>query len=358
MKYTPLYEKHIALGARMIEYAGFQMPLSYSDISLEHIDVRTKMGIFDVSHMGEFILSGKDAIKYANHLVTNIITPDTEKVTYTLFCNQDGNVVDDLLVYVIDPNKVLFVVNAGNIDKDFLWVNENSQGFDVEIKDISSEMSQIAIQGPLVINHIENIMGVTAVDMKFMTYKVVPYMDGHVILSRTGYTGEDGFEIYGYPQYVIDIWDKAIALGATPCGLGARDTLRFEANLPLYGHEISDSINPVEAGLNFAIKLEKDFIGKEALVLYKENPKRKVVGLELKQKAIPRHGYEIYDLNENLIGHVTTGYLLPNTEIPVACALIDIEHSKIGTEVYVQVRKNKVLSAVRNRKFYTKNYNK
>lgn len=358
MKRTPLYEKHIALGARMIEYAGFEMPLSYSDISLEHIAVRTKMGVFDVSHMGEFIISGNDAIKYANHLVTNIITDDTEKVTYTLFCNEDGNVVDDLLVYVIDQKKVLFVVNAGNIDKDFDWVISNSRGFDVEIKNISEEMSQIAIQGPDVINHIENIMNVSAVDMKFMSYKVVPYMDGHVILSRTGYTGEDGFEIYGYPKYVIDIWDKVIQIGATPCGLGSRDTLRFEANLPLYGHEISDTINPVEAGLNFAVKLEKDFIGKDALLAYKENPKRKVVGLELKQKAIPRHGYEVYDSNDQMIGIVTTGYLLPNSEIPIACALIDIEHSKIGTEVYVQVRKNRVLSVVRNRKFYTKNYNK
>jgi aminomethyltransferase len=356
MKYTPLYEKHIALGAKMIEYAGYQMPLSYSDISEEHIAVRTHMGIFDVSHMGEFIVEGKDALKYVNALVTNIISDDLNKVTYTLFCQKDGNVVDDLLVYVITLEKILLVVNAGNMDKDFDWVIQNSSDYEVNIRNISDQISQIALQGPKAVESIESVTGFDATEMKFMTQKAIPFDDGHVILSRTGYTGEDGFEIYGNPKYVTQMWDKAIELGAVPCGLGARDTLRFEANLPLYGHEISETINPIEAGLNFAIKLEKDyFIGKDALLAYKENPKRKVVGLELNQKAIPRHGYPVY-MDDQEIGVITTGYLLPQSETPIACALIDIAYSKLGTPLYVQIRKNKVSAVVRNRKFYTKNY--
>lgn len=357
MKHTPLHNRHIKLSAKMIEYAGFEMPLSYTDISQEHIAVRTNMGVFDVSHMGEFLITGPDALKFVNYLVTNQIFDDTSKVTYTLFCQEDGNVVDDLLVYVIKSDKVLLVVNAGNIDKDFNWVFSKMDGFDVKVENKSDDMGQIAFQGPNAINHIEHLMKVSVVDMKFMTYQVVPYMDGHVILSRTGYTGEDGFEIYGAPAYIVDLWDQIIEMGATPCGLGARDTLRFEANLPLYGHEISETINPIEAGLNFAVKLEKDFIGKDALVAYKENPKRKIVGLELKQKAIPRHGYPVFYQDQE-IGLITTGYLLPDSDIPIACALIDIAYAKMGTELLVQIRKNKIPAVVRNRKFYTKNYNK
>jgi len=190
-----------------------------------------------------------------------------------------------------------------------------------------------------------------------MTFEVVPYEDLHIIVSRTGYTGEDGYEIYAKNYLISKLWDDSIAQGAMPCGLGARDTLRFEANLPLYGHEISESINPVEAGLNFAIKLDKPFIGRDALVLYKEDPKRKVVGLELLERNIPRHGYEVY-ADDTLIGHVTTGYLLPNVPTPIACALIDIKYAAIGTELSVLIRNKKVPARVRNRKFYTKNYKK
>jgi aminomethyltransferase len=357
MKTTALYEKHLAFNARMIEYAGFSMPLSYAGITEEHLAVRTGMGIFDVSHMGEFLVEGKDALRFVNHIVTNIIPEDYAKVTYALFCNEEGNVVDDLLVYVIKPEQVLLVVNAGNIDKDFDWVVQQSQTFDVLVKNVSTTFSQVAIQGPEVINHIANIIGVEGSDLKFMTYKVVPFGSGHVILSRTGYTGEDGFEIYGHHELVTQVWDQAIAAGAQPCGLGARDTLRFEANLPLYGHEISDTINPVEAGLNFAVKLEKPFIGRDALVKYKENPKRKVVGLELLERNIPRHGYEVYQGDER-VGTITTGYLLPNVETPLACALVDIKASEMGTELSVMIRKNKVPARVRNRKFYIKNYKK
>lgn len=358
MKQTPFHEKHLALGAKMIEYAGYHMPLSYTDISHEHVAVRTGMGLFDVSHMGEFIVEGPDALSFVNLLVTNFIPAEPNKVTYTLFCDPHGYVVDDLLVYVIGLEKILLVVNAGNTAKDFDWVMRHIGSYHVHVRNISDSISQIAIQGPKTMEHIHAITGYDAVSMTFMTHQTIPCGEGHVILSRTGYTGEDGFEIYGLKEYVIPMWDKAIELGAVPCGLGARDTLRFEANLPLYGHEISETINPIEAGLNFAVKLDKEhFIGKESLVSYKENPSRKVVGLALQQKAIPRHGYPVY-ADELEIGVVTTGYLLPQSEVPIALALVDIHYAKIGTPLYVQIRKNKIPALVRNRKFYQKNYSK
>ncbi len=358
MKFTALHDRHLALNAKMIEYAGFHMPVSYAGITEEHIAVRTGMGIFDVSHMGEFLVDGKDALRFTNHLVTNFIPEDTSKVTYALFCDEKGFVVDDLLVYVMKPEQVLLVVNAGNIDKDFEWVIKQSKTFDVTVRNVSESYSQVAIQGPEVINHIGEIMDIETPDLKFMTYQVIPYKEGYVILSRTGYTGEDGFEVYGTHDLITQVFDKAIEVGVIPIGLGARDTLRFEANLPLYGHEISDSINPVEAGLNFAIKLDKeDFIGKKALLEYKEKPERKIVGLELLQRCIPRQGYKVLH-NEHEIGVITTGYMLPNQESPIACALVDIEYAEIGNELYVEIRGNRYLAKVRNRKFYTKNYKK
>ena len=357
MKITVLHDKHLALNAKMIEYAGFHMPVSYTGITEEHLAVRTGMGIFDVSHMGEFLVEGKDALSFVNYLVTNNITEDTTKVTYTLMCDENGFVVDDLLVYVINLQKVLLVVNAGNIDKDYAWVEKQAKAFDVVTRNVSEEFAQVAIQGPETEKHIEKIMGVTGSDLSFMTYKVVPFGSSHVIFSRTGYTGEDGFEVYGKPELISQVWDKATSLGAVPCGLGCRDTLRFEANLPLYGHEISETINPIEAGLNFAVKLDKNFIGKDALVSYKAAPKRKVVGIELLERNIPRHGYQVLK-DDQVIGVITTGYLLPNVSTPVACALIDIKYQDIGTELFVQIRNNKVPAKVRNRKFYTKKYNK
>lgn len=357
MKPTALYEKHLALNAKMIEYAGFSMPVSYTGITEEHIAVRTSMGIFDVSHMGEFVVTGEQSLSFVNHLVTNIITEESNKVTYALMCDEQGFVVDDLLVYVIKSTQILLVVNAGNMEKDFEWVVKQSKAFGVEVSNKSHDFSQIAIQGPNAVEHINQIIGQDVKDLKFMTFSVVPYQDLHIIVSRTGYTGEDGFEIYAKHYLISQLWDDAITEGAVPCGLGSRDTLRFEANLPLYGHEISESINPVEAGLNFAIKLDKTFIGRDALVSYKENPTRKVVGLELLEKNIPRHGYEVFS-DENLIGHVTTGYLLPNVSTPIACALVDIAYSAIGTDLFVQVRNNKIPAKVRNRKFYIKNYKK
>ncbi|MFA5493092.1 MAG: glycine cleavage system aminomethyltransferase GcvT [Bacteroidales bacterium] len=357
MKYTALYEKHLSLNAKMIEYAGFEMPLQYKGISEEHLAVRHQFGIFDVSHMGEFLIEGKDALPFVNYLITNTILENFEKVTYSLMCDENGFVVDDLLVYPINHEKILLVVNAGNTEKDFDWVVKQTKKFDVKAINASIEYSQIAIQGPQSIDKIKEIIGEDVTDLKFMTYRFVKILGEDVIVSRTGYTGEDGFEVYGPHHIVTHIWDKTIEAGAQPCGLGARDTLRFEANLPLYGHEISETINPIEAGLGFAVKLDKDFIGKEALALYKQDPKRKIVGLELLERNIPRADYEVYHHDE-VIGHVTTGYLLPEVETPLALVLIDKLYSELGTLLHVKIRNKLVLGRIRNRKFYDKNYKK
>lgn len=356
MKKTSLHQHHIALGAKMIEYAGFDMPISYTDISKEHHAVREKMGIFDVSHMGEFLIDGPDALDFVNRLVTNQIVMDSTKVTYGLLCDNDGYVIDDLLVYVLKETQILLVVNAGNIDKDFAWVSDQQKEYDVTLRNISDAYSQVAIQGPLTKSHINDILGSHLTDLKFMTYQVVPYKDGFVIASRTGYTGEDGFEIYGTHDLITDIWEQAIAQGAIPCGLGARDTLRFEANLPLYGHELTESITPLEAGLGFALKFDKAFIGKDALVKQVDQLKRKIVGLELLEKGIPRQGYEIFNESDEAIGFITTGYLSPSLNKSIALAMIDIPYHKIGTTVYVLIRKQKVLATIISRKFLSKKY--
>ena len=357
MKQTALHDKHLALNAKMIDYAGYDMPVSYAGIQQEHLAVRTGLGIFDVSHMGEFLITGKDALGYVNRLVTNTVTDDLSKVTYGLMCDEHGFVVDDLLAYVIKSDEILLVVNAGNMEKDWDWVNRHTEGYDVEIRNLTESFSQIAIQGPEAQTSISSILGVALPDLSFMTFTVIPYGDGHVLVSRTGYTGEDGFEVYGHHDAIRTLWDNATTLGAVPCGLGARDTLRFEANLPLYGHEISDTIHPYEAGLGFAIKLDKPFIGKDALAKAKDPLKRKIVGVELLAKGIPRHGYPVYH-EDAQIGVITTGYLLPNQEKPLALALVDIAYTAIGTDLSVQIRNNRVPAKVRNRKFHLKNYKK
>jgi aminomethyltransferase len=358
MKKTALHETHLKLQAKMIDFANYEMPVSYEGINAEHLSVRTHMGIFDVSHMGEFLIEGKDALAFTNYLVSNHIDDDLTKVTYALLLNDQGYPLDDLLVYVIQKNQVLLVVNAGNRDKDFAWVLEQSKSFDVDVRDVSDTYGQVAIQGPRVKEIIDTLLDTTVSDLTFMTFKVVPYLDGHVIVSRTGYTGEDGFEVYGYPAFIKNLWDDALAHGVKPCGLGARDTLRFQANLPLYGQEIGEDITPYEAGLGFAIKLDKEnFIGKDACIHHKENKTRKLVGFELLERNIPRHGYKVFKDNEE-IGEVTTGYLLPDYDKPIGLALINQEHGSLGTEIEIQIRNKMVKAVIRNKKFYTKNYKK
>ena len=292
-KRTCLYDKHVALGALMSPFGGFDMPIQYSGIVDEHQAVRQACGVFDVSHMGEVLISGSDAERYVNHIFTNnVVGMPNGKILYGMMCYEDGGVVDDLLVYKMADDRFFLVINAANIDKDWVWIQEQAKGYDVVLEHQSDAYGELAVQGPDAEAVMQEVLGIPCAELTFYTFKQI----GDVIVSRTGYTGEDGFEIYASPIYINECWDKLVASGrCKPCGLGCRDTLRFEVGLPLYGDELSADITPIMAGLGIFVKLDKDeFIGKEALAKQKaEGPAKKLVGVELKDKAIPRHGYAV-----------------------------------------------------------------
>ena len=309
---TCLYDKHVALGAKMSPFGGFMMPIEYSSIIDEHNAVRENVGMFDVSHMGEIFVTGKDATVFVNHIFTNdIIGVPAGKILYGMMLYSDGGVVDDLLVYRMDDaDHWLLVVNAANIAKDYDWIMQQAKGYEVDIDNASSRYGQIALQGPSAEMIATKVLGMAVADLTFYTFKIVDWQGNEVIASRTGYTGEDGFEFYASSEVICHMWDMLLNEGhVTPCGLGCRDTLRFESGLPLYGHELSNEISPIMAGLGMFVKIDKaEFIGKEAVARQKaEGTAKKLVGIELMDKAIPRAGYVVeHDGNE--IGIVTTGF--------------------------------------------------
>ena len=357
-KRTCLYDKHVALGALMSPFGGFDMPIQYSGIVDEHQAVRTSCGVFDVSHMGEVLITGPEAERYVNYIFTNDVAgmPDG-KILYGMMCYEDGGVVDDLLVYKVAGNQFFLVINAANIDKDWAWIQQQADGYDVTLEHQSEMYGELAVQGPDSEKVMKDVLGVDGSDLTFYTFKQI----GDVIISRTGYTGEDGFEIYAGPQYINACWDKLIASGrCKPCGLGCRDTLRFEVGLPLYGDELSADITPIMAGLGIFVKLDKDaFIGKEALAKQKaEGPAKKIVGIELADKAIPRHGYTVLNMAGESIGEVTTGYHTISTDKSVCMALVDSPYTKLDTEVQIQIRKKVFPGKVVKKQFYNKNYKK
>lgn len=360
-KRTCLYHKHVALGALMQPFGGFDMPIQYSSIIEEHNAVRNECGVFDVSHMGEVTVKGKDAERYVNHIFTNDITnAPIGKIYYGMMLYPDGGTVDDLLVYKMAPNDFFIVINASNIDKDVKWMQENSAGFDIELTDCSDDYGQLAVQGPKSEDVMQSVLNLECKELEFYTVKTIDMEGESVIISRTGYTGEDGFEVYASHDFISRQWDKLLESGRVkPCGLGCRDTLRFEVGLPLYGDELSETISPVMAGLGMFCKLEKsEFIGKEAIAKQKaEGIKQKIVGIELTDKAIPRHGYDVL-FNGYKIGEVTTGYHTISTDKSVCMALIASEYSKIGTEVDIQIRKKTFKGIVTKKKFYEKHYKK
>ena len=359
-KRTCLYEKHVALGALMSPFGGFDMPIQYSNIVDEHNAVRQACGVFDVSHMGEVLVTGPESEKFVNYIFTNDIAgaPDG-KIFYGMMCHPTGGVVDDLLVYKMESNRFFLVINASNIDKDVAWIMQHAKDFDVVVENQSEKYGEVAVQGPDTEEIVERVLGIACSDLAFYTCKEVEVAGETIIISRTGYTGEDGFEIYGSHAFTNEVWDKLLASGEVkPCGLGCRDTLRFEVGLPLYGDELTDEITPLEAGLGMFAKLDKDFIGRDALVAQKaEGLKRKIVGIELKDKAIPRHGYEV-EADGKVIGVVTTGYNSISTGKSVCMAMLDIEYSKLDTEVAVRIRKKVFPGAVTKKRFYDKNYKK
>ena len=359
IKRTCLYDKHLSLGAMMVEFGGFDMPLLYQNagIAPEHYAVREHVGLFDVSHMGEVTVKGKDAERYVNHIFTNDVTNmPSGKILYGMMCYENGGTVDDLLVYKMDENDFFLVINAANIDKDWAWMQDNAAGFDIDLQNRSDYYGQIAVQGPESEDVMERVLGLACSELTFYTCKTID----DVIISRTGYTGEDGFEVYGSHAFINECWDKLIAAGVQACGLGCRDTLRFEVGLPLYGDELSEEITPIMAGLGMFVKLDKaEFIGKEALAKQKaEGPAKKLVGIELFDKAIPRHGYPVLNMEGETIGEVTTGYHTLSSDKSVCMALIDAAYSKLDTEVQIQIRKKIFPGKVVKKQFYNKSYKK
>ena len=367
---TCLYDKHVALNALMSPFGGFIMPIQYTNITDEHNAVRQRAGMFDVSHMGEIFVSGPDAEKFVNHIFTNNVTgiPDG-KILYGMMLYPSGTVVDDLLVYKeFEPNKYLLVVNASNIAKDYEWICAQKEGFEVEVVNASDSWGEIALQGPDAEKFAVEVLGLKeAAELGFYTYYEAKWpvscegseATSRMIVSRTGYTGEDGFEIYCSHEAINEIWDMLLAAGVAPCGLGCRDTLRFEAGLPLYGHELSDTITPLEAGLGMFAKVkEKDFIGRDALVAQKEaGLTRKIVGIELQDKAIPRATYPV-EVDGVQVGEVTTGYRSISTDRSVCVAMVDKAYTELGTQVEIRIRKKVFPGIVTKKRFYETNYKK
>ena len=332
------------------------LSVRWSRDAVEHQAVRTKVGLFDVSHMGEVTVRGKDAERYVQHIFTNDIAgAPVGKIYYGMMCYEDGGTVDDLLVYKMGENDFFLVINAANIDKDWEWMTRQAADFEIELENRSDFYGQIAVQGPESETTVETVLGLPCKELTFYTVKTI----GDVIVSRTGYTGEDGFEIYASHDYIRACWDKLIYAGVQPCGLGCRDTLRFEVGLPLYGDELSAEISPVMAGLSMFVKLDKaEFIGREALLRQKtEGVARKLVGIELADKAIPRHGYKVVKDGQE-IGEVTTGYRTISTDKSVCMALVDTQFAKLDTEVEIQIRKKTFPGKVVKKKFYEKHYKK
>ncbi len=360
-KRTCLYDKHVALGALISPFGGFDMPIQYSSIVDEHNAVRQACGVFDVSHMGEVRIKGTDAERYVNHIFTNDITgAPIGKIFYGMMCYPDGGTVDDLLVYKMAENDFFLVINAANIDKDVEWMKSHLEGYDLKFDHQSDYYGQIAVQGPEAETVVEEVLQLACKELVFYTVKTIEDKGECVIVSRTGYTGEDGFEIYASHDYIRQCWDRLIESGrCKPCGLGCRDTLRFEVGLPLYGDELSADISPVMAGLSMFCKLDKpEFIGREALVKQKtEGVARRIIGIELEGRAVPRHGYPVLAEGRQ-VGEVTTGYNSISTGKSVCMALVETPFAKLGTPLEIQIRKKTFPGVVVKKRFYDKHYKK
>lgn len=363
LKKTCLYDSHVALGAKMSPFAGFMMPIQYSSITEEHNAVRHAVGMFDVSHMGEIFVSGPDAEKFVNHIFTNEIRGfEPGKVLYGMMLHPDGGVVDDLLVYrEFEPDHFLLVVNAANIDKDYEWILAQTEGYDVKVVNDSDNWGQIAVQGPGAEKVVTEVLGLAeAAELTFYTYYEAQWNGHRMVVSRTGYTGEDGFELYTTCEDIREIWKELLDNGVVPCGLGCRDTLRFEAGLPLYGDELSDTITPIEAGLGMFCKLDKEeFIGKDVVAKQKaEGTERKLVGIELADKAIPRATYPVETEDGTQVGVVTTGYHSISLEKSICFAMVQTAYSKLDTPLWIRIRKKVFPGKVIKKRFYQTNYKK
>lgn len=367
-KKTPLYESHVQAGGKIVPFAGYLLPVQYeTGVIAEHMAVRTSAGLFDVSHMGEVIIRGKDALKNIQHLFTNDFSRMVDgQVKYSPMCNDYGGVVDDLLVYRKKEDDYLIVINAANRLKDVEWMRMHLIG-EVEFKDISDDVAQLALQGPKAKEILSKITDETKLPVKYYSFTENVSVAGmSCLVSKTGYTGEDGYELYCSNEDAPKLWDAILKAGAytggkaeakdgvntvIPCGLGARDTLRLEAAMPLYGHEMDDTVSPLETGLGFAVKLEKEeFVGKEG-ILSRGTPKIARVGLNITGRGIAREACPVY-LGEKLLGTTTSGTHCPYLGRPVAMALLPVEHTAIGTQLEVDVRGRRVTAEITALPFY------
>ena len=354
MKTTPFTEKHIALGAKMHEFAGYNMPIEYSGIIDEHLTVCNGVGVFDVSHMGEFWVKGPHALDFLQKVTSNNVAALVPgKIQYTCFPNEDGGIVDDLLVYQYEPEKYLLVVNASNIEKDWNWcISHNTEG--AELENSSDNMAQLAVQGPKAIQALQKLTDINLADIPYYTFKVGEFAgEKNVIISNTGYTGAGGFELYFYPDAAMKIWDAVFEAGAEfgikPIGLGARDTLRLEMGFCLYGNDLDDTTSPIEAGLGWITKFVdgKNFTNRSMLEKQKaEGTVRKLVGFEMIDRGIPRHGYELTTAEGDKIGVVTSGTMSPIRKIGIGMGYVKPEYSKIGTEICIDMRGRKLKAVV------------
>ncbi len=358
MKNTALTEKHISLGAKMVPFAGYNMPVQYEGINAEHATVRNTVGVFDVSHMGEFILKGENALDLIQRVTSNDASKLHDgKVQYSCLPNKDGGIVDDLLVYRIDEKTYMLVVNASNIDKDWNWIQQFNTN-NVEMHNISDQTSLLAIQGPKAADALQSLTTIDLASMEYYTFKKGTFAGvENVVVSATGYTGAGGFEIYFENEYADQIWDAIFKAGAEygikPIGLGARDTLRLEMGFCLYGNDIDDATSPIEAGLGWITKFTKTFTNSEALLAQKEaGVQRKLIGFEMIDRGIPRHDYPIVDAEGNVIGKVTSGTQSPSLQKAIGMGYVNKELAKEGTEIFIDIRNNKIKAKVVKFPFY------
>ncbi|MCB1043369.1 MAG: glycine cleavage system aminomethyltransferase GcvT [Acidobacteria bacterium] len=360
MKTTPLCAEHISLGARMVGFSGWNMPVQYSGLMDEHHAVRQSVGLFDVSHMGEFRVKGPDALRFLESITTNHVAKLTDgRIHYTLLTYPEGTIVDDLLIYRFDENNYWMVVNAGNIDKDWSWVTQHATGFDIELTNESDRTAQIAIQGPLAETVLQQLVDRDLSEVPYYHFYEGPVNAVAAVVSRTGYTGEDGFEVYCASEHAVSLWramlDKGAEHGIKPAGLGARDTLRLESRMALYGNDIDQTTNALEAGLGWVVKFKKDdpFVGRDALLRIKEEGLvRKLVCFEVTGRGIARHGYPIANASGETIGVVTSGSHSPTLDKAIGMGYVDVAYSEPNTEIAIQVRQKAVAACVVKGPFY------
>ncbi len=360
MKQVPLNDVHVALGAKMVPFAGFNMPVQYEGVNIEHETVRNNVGVFDVSHMGLFKISGDKALDLIQRVTSNdasVLVPG--KAQYSYLPNDKGGIVDDIITYKVSDTEYLMVVNASNIDKDFEWISSQNS-MNAAFENLSDQYSLLAIQGPKANEAMQSLTNVDLANLKFYTFEVGAFAGKeNVIVSATGYTGSGGIEIYAKNEDIVHIWNEVLKageqFGIKPIGLAARDTLRLEMGYCLYGNEINDTTSPIAAGLGWVTKFTKDFVNSENIKADKENGvATKLIGFELIDRGIPRHDYEIVDAAGNVIGHVTSGTQSPSLNKGVGMGYVNKEFSKEGSEIFIRIRKNDVKAQVVKTPFYKK----